>query len=74
MRKNICEIKLNISIVLNSALRKCLLYKEGGRNLYYIHILFNNNHVFGNALLHKEIINNDVFENASLLTFLLKIL
>ena len=52
---------------------KILLYKEGGRNLCYVNIVFHNNHVFGNAPLHKKI-NYDVFENASLLTFLLKIL
>ena len=37
-----------------SMIAKNLLYKEFGRNLYYVDIVFHNNHVLGNALLHKE--------------------
>ena len=37
-----------------------------------MYIVFHNNHVFGNASLRKENINNDVFKNASLLTFFMK--
>ena len=33
---------------------KILLYKEDGRNLYYVNIVFHNNLVLGNALLHKK--------------------
>ena len=33
---------------------KILLYKEGGRNLCYVNIVFHNNLVFGNALLNKK--------------------
>ena len=33
---------------------KILLYKVCGHNLYNVNIVFHNNHVFGNALLHKK--------------------
>ena len=39
-----------------------------------MYIVFNNNHVLGNALLHTENVNYDVFKNASLLMFFCKIL